>query len=245
MSAGEHTQGETWIWLDTGPGDPFFNMALDEALLEGAAKAGCPVVRSYGWAAPAATYGYFQGLEEIGPLTRLRPLVRRPTGGGLVPHDRDWTYSVAIPPSHPWWRRRARESYRMLHEWLRDSLVMIGIPAHLAPERDPSGPGQCFVGAEADDLILHGRKIAGAAQRRNRLGMLIQGSLQPPLGAGRASWHSALRAAATARFGVAWRVEALSPETGERARILRSNYTADTAEGSGGGLGPPPLMATQ
>ena len=60
-------------------------MALDEALLTHVAGLGRPVLRFYGWTEPAATFGYFQHHAEIAPATRLRPPIRRPTGGGLVP----------------------------------------------------------------------------------------------------------------------------------------------------------------
>ena len=55
-----------------------------------------------------------------------------------------------------------------------------------------AGPGQCFVGYEKSDLLWHGKKIAGAAQRRNKLGLLIQGSVQPPLPLARAAWQQAM-----------------------------------------------------
>ena len=56
-----------------------------------------------------------------------------------------------------------------------------------------SGLGQCFIGAEKNDLIYRGRKIAGAAQRRNREGLLIQGSIQAKdTGIERSCWESAM-----------------------------------------------------
>ena len=55
-------------------------MAFDEALMAGASRLGQPVLRFYGWTEPAATFGYFQKIEEIERATPLRPLVRRPTG---------------------------------------------------------------------------------------------------------------------------------------------------------------------
>jgi lipoate-protein ligase A len=168
-------------------------MALDEALLESAAPRGGPVLRLYGWTEPAATFGYFQKFAEIAPATLLRPLIRRPTGGGLVPHDADWTYSLAFPPGHEWYALRAEESYRRVHAWIQSAFGHLGVPTELAPCCKKSAPGQCFVGHEKHDLLWRGRKIAGAAQRRNRLGLLIQGSVQPPpLSLARSDWERAL-----------------------------------------------------
>ncbi len=171
---------DRWFYVDSEAGAPAWNMAFDEALLTVAAEIDRPVLRFYAWTEPAATFGYFQRFGEVAVLTRLRPLIRRPTGGGLVRHDDDWTYSVVVPPSHAWYELSAVASYQRMHEWLRRSLAQCEIATDLAPDGNPAGPGQCFVGAEKYDLLFHREKIAGAAQRRNRLGLLIQGSLQPP-----------------------------------------------------------------
>lgn len=186
---------ETWYHFSSGPSEPAYNMAVDDALLEAASRWGAPILRTYGWTEPAATFGYFQKYAELAELTPLRPLIRRPTGGGLVPHDRDWTYSLVVPPQHSRYRLRAEDSYREMHEWVRQSLAVCGVETVLSPCCNPEGPGQCFLGAERHDLLWNGRKIAGAAQRRNRLGLLIQGSLQPPAGleTRRADWESAMR----------------------------------------------------
>ena len=97
-----------WLLLDAGLGEAAFNMALDEALLESSARIGAPVMRFYGWKQAAATFGYFQHFAEVEQATLLRPLIRRPTGGGLVPHDSDWTYSLTFPPHLDWHRARDR-----------------------------------------------------------------------------------------------------------------------------------------
>ena len=169
-----------WLLLNAGPCPPAFNMAMDEALLESAGRLGQPVLRLYGWTEPAASFGYFQKFAENEQSTWLRPLIRRPTGGGLVPHDADWTYSVVFPPGHEWYSLSAEESYQRVHEWIQSAFTKLGVPTELAPCCKKSAPGQCFVGYEKHDLLWSGRKIAGAAQRRNKLGLLIQGSVQPP-----------------------------------------------------------------
>jgi lipoate-protein ligase A len=184
-----------WLVINSGPGEAAFNMALDEALLESVARLGGPVLRFYGWSQPAATFGYFQHFSEIASATLLRPLIRRPTGGGLVPHDADWTYSLAFPPGHEWHQLRAEESYRRVHEWIQAAFANLGIATELAPCCKKTAPGRCFVGYEKFDLLWLGRKIAGAAQRRNKLGLLIQGSVQPPpVGLLRDEWEAAMRA---------------------------------------------------
>src|SRR5665213_1648503 len=108
-----------WLLLNPGKCAAAFNMALDEALLENVVRIGKPVLRFYGWTEPAATFGYFQKFSEVERATQLRPLIRRPTGGGIVPHDADWTYSAVFPPGHEWHSLKAEESYRRIHDWLR------------------------------------------------------------------------------------------------------------------------------
>jgi lipoate-protein ligase A len=184
---------EAWHLIRSGAGAPAWNMALDEALLETAPQRARPALRFYGWTEPAATFGYAQKYSRAAALTQLRPLVRRPTGGGLAPHDADWTYCLVFPPQHDWHRLRAADSYRRLHEWIRAAFARLDVPATLAAWRDNAVPGQCFAGPEKSDLLWQGRKIAGAAQRRTRTGLLIQGSVQPPpLGLARSAWESAL-----------------------------------------------------
>jgi len=134
-------QAQPWHLLQSGPADPSTNMALDEALLRAAPRLSQPVLRFYGWNKPAASFGYFQKYADVERLTHLRPLVRRPTGGGLVPHDADWTYSLAFPPSHFWYALCARESYRRIHEWIQSAFQILGLATELAPLPNPTAPG--------------------------------------------------------------------------------------------------------
>ncbi len=206
-----------WFVLDSGPGNPAYNMAFDEALLESMPRLGRPVLRFYGWTEPAASFGYFQKWAEIERLTRLRPLVRRPTAGGIVPHDADWTYSFAFPISAAWYALTAQESYRRVHEYIQAAFARLGVSTKLAPAALKTGAGQCFAGYECADLLWQGRKIAGAAQRRRKDGLLIQGSIQPPpLPLERESWQKALCKAIQLVEGTRW--FELKPDTQLRNR---------------------------
>jgi len=215
--------------FDTGPGDAAFNMALDEALLEAVTPLSRPVLRFYGWSEPAATFGYFQKIAEVERATALRPLIRRPTGGGIVPHDADWTYSLAFPAGHEWHALRATESYRRVHEWIQRAFACMNLETEIAPCCKESIPGQCFEGHEKSDLLWRGKKIAGAAQRRNQFGLLIQGSVQPPLvGLARNDWQQAMRGAASVAFGVQW--QAFSPDAAlvdRSAQLVRAKFSLD------------------
>ncbi len=204
-------------------------MALDEALLEAAPRLGQPVLRFYGWTEPAASFGYFQKYAEIERATVLRPLVRRPTGGGLVPHDADWTYSLAFPPVHDWYALTATESYRRVHEWISAAFLRLDIATELALGRKVALPGQCFAGHEKSDVLWRGRKIAGAAQRRTRAGLLIQGSVQPPLQTlAKADWQKAMCDVAYRDFDVDW--AELVPDavpTGQAEELVRTKYSQE------------------
>src|SRR5665213_2432606 len=194
-----------WLFLNSGKGEAAFNMALDEALLEKISEIGKPVLRFYGWTQPAATFGYFQKFSEVERVTHLRPLIRRPTGGSIVPHDADWTYSFAAPPNHEWHSLAAIESYRRIHEWIRDAFAKLKVETELAREKKSAIGSACFVGHEKSDLLWRGKKIAGAAQRRNKFGLLIQGSVQPPpIPIARSDWKNAMQSVAAKDFSFQW-----------------------------------------
>jgi len=180
-------------------------MACDEALLETAPLRGWTVLRFYSWTQAAASFGYFQKYAEVERITLLRPLVRRPTGGGLVPHDADWTYSLAFPPTDAWYSLNAVQSYQRVHEWIQAAFLKLAVVTELATCCRKALPGQCFAGSEKFDVLWNGRKIAGAAQRRTRNGLLIQGSVQPPpIKITRADWEQAMCDAARLNFGISW-----------------------------------------
>lgn len=211
---------DSWLLLEHGLCPTAFNMAFDEALLEAMPLLSKPVLRFYGWLEPAASFGYFQRHAEIEPLTCLRPLVRRPTAGGLVPHQGDWTYSLAFPPAHEWYALPAKDSYRKVHQWLKAAFESLGISTRLAPGAWKEAPGQCFVGHEESDLLWLGQKIAGAAQRRRRDGLLIEGSVQPPPGPSRNRWQESMRETGRQLFGICWKEFVPDAALLERAQQL-------------------------
>jgi len=225
----------SWLLLNSGKCPAAFNMALDEALLDEASRLGKPVLRFYGWTEPAATFGYFQKYADVERATLLRPLIRRPTGGGIVPHDADWTYSFVVPPGHEWHSLKAEESYRRIHAWIQSAFARLKIETKLAPSRRKSEfvnrkseiPNACFVGHEKSDLLWHGKKIAGAAQRRNKLGLLIQGSVQPPpVSLARADWEKAMIETAQREFDAAWKELPLDVKLQEHAeQLARQKYS--------------------
>ena len=219
---------QSWLLLKSDPGNCAFNMALDEVLMASASQINQPILRFYSWTERAASFGYFQKIAVIERATHLRPLVRRPTGGGLVPHDADWTYSVIIPPMHLWYGLRAGESYERVHQWIRSAFARINIATELAPACRKEVPGQCFAGYEKSDVLWFGKKIAGAAQRRTKSGLLIQGSMQPPPGVARPQWENAMEEAARLEWNVQWQTLKLSSALLDPAEELaRSKYSRD------------------
>jgi lipoate-protein ligase A len=224
------SQTDVWLRLRSGPGSAALNMAWDAALLEAAPPSRQPVLRFYSWTECAASFGYFQKYAEVRQMTQLRPLVRRPTGGGLVPHDADWTYSLAIPTGHAWYALSAVESYRRVHEWVRAAFLKLGVTTELASSCRKALPGQCFVGHEKFDVLWQGQKIAGAAQRRTRTGLLIQGSVQPPpVEVQRVDWEQALCDAVGSAYGIAWKEFAADAALNRRAVELAETIYAQAS----------------
>jgi lipoate-protein ligase A len=176
------------------------NMALDFLLLQRYPHAGTIRFRHYEWRGPAATFGFGQKIAWVRgqlPKEETMDLCRRPTGGGVVDHRQDWTYALVISREHALWEARATQSYRLVHECLAQALRELGQPAVVkTPEKGSAadsstmpGAGVCFQRAESYDVVHErsGEKIAGAAQKRNKHGLLFQGSIWKPA-AGALDW---------------------------------------------------------
>ncbi|HEX3818661.1 MAG TPA: hypothetical protein VHW03_10275 [Chthoniobacterales bacterium] len=162
---------------DRSRADAPTNMAIDEALLELSDQ---PALRFYGWHRPALSFGYFGKFADVAGERGKRELVRRWTGGGSVPHGDDLTYSLITPAAHPAFQLGPTAVYAKLHRAIRDALADEGFAAQLAPSAAPKISDACFANPVRDDVLLGERKIAGAAQRRTRRGLLQQGSIQLP-----------------------------------------------------------------
>jgi len=151
------------------------NMAIDELLLQ---TAHVPILRFYRWREPSVSFGYFGRFEKAQAFARGRALVRRWTGGGIVPHGDDLTYSLMIGPTDETLAYSSRMIYHRVHTAIEHALQLLGVRAMLAEKDAPRTSETCFANPVVADVIESGRKIAGAAQRRTRGGLLHQGSIQ-------------------------------------------------------------------
>ncbi|MEY2496864.1 MAG: lipoyl(octanoyl) transferase [Verrucomicrobiota bacterium] len=202
---------ELHVYDDTAPRPAPLNMAIDEALLE---TVSAPAIRFYRWRGPALSFGYFGSYADVADQSPEREIVRRWTGGGVVLHGGDLTYSVIIPAGHALFRRSSLEIYSAVHEAIRRALQADGVEATLATSAAPKVSEHCFANAVRADVISGGRKIAGAAQRRTRLGLLHQGSIQ------RADPPHRFAQDFTRALSAGSERKALSPELIDRARTL-------------------------
>jgi lipoate-protein ligase A len=167
--------GELLVYDDREARAAALNMAVDEALLETTAS---PTLRFYRWRGLALSFGYFGAYADVADQRGDREIVRRWTGGGVVPHGDDLTYSIIIPASHPFFAHSSLAIYSEVHETIRTALEANGIKATLANSVSPRISEHCFANAVRADVLSGGQKIAGAAHRRSRAGLLHQGSIQ-------------------------------------------------------------------
>jgi lipoate-protein ligase A len=198
---------EIWDFLYSPAASAAFNMALDEALLRTAMQRGRPLLRVYSWEKPSVSFGYFQKFPAH--LADGYEAVRRSTGGGVVYHVEDTTYTVVVPPANALYAMKTTDAYGALHKAVaaalssivcsRESHSRLGAPLprksfaattaaaepalHQAQLRSPQGQYECFQKPVHGDVVADGRKLAGGAQRRTKSGMLHQGSIAANLSA--------------------------------------------------------------
>jgi len=168
---------ELAIQID-GPLSGGENMAIDNAMLERAVT-GESTLRFYQWAEPTITLGHFQ---DDPPLRFAgMPFVKRLSGGGAILHDKELTYSIAIPKEHPF-STRPGELYDVVHDAIMDELRQFGVESQLRGEAAfADKPFLCFARGDARDIVMvqdgTTHKIVGSAQRRRRGAILQHGSI--------------------------------------------------------------------
>ena len=175
---GSRPSPETWDFWNDGPHEPPFNMAADEILLETAQTRSRPLLRFYSWDRPSVSIGYFQ---SISAAPKGFAAVRRPTGGGIVYHDYDFTYTVVFPDGHWLTGLDRNQSYDWINRSVQAALNSLKMDAELSNGQIPHEVDRltmvCFTNPTRYDVLLDGTKIAGSAQRRTADGILHQGSL--------------------------------------------------------------------
>ncbi|MFW6079921.1 MAG: lipoate--protein ligase family protein [Gemmatimonadota bacterium] len=157
-------------------------MALDRALLEGVQAGAAPALRLYRWNSATLSLGRNQPvrgrLDRDAAAARGIDVVRRPTGGRAVLHDRELTYAVAVPIGA---LGGPRASYRAVNRALVAGLRRLGVRAELAGETASSASaaldGVCFDGPASGEVVVDGRKLVGSAQRCERRTLLQHGSI--------------------------------------------------------------------
>ncbi len=163
-------------------------MAIDEALFRcfdpGSSR---PILRLYGWQPAALSLGRFQKASVDLDLQRCKAdeltVVRRITGGGVIYHADELTYSLVCAPQQIPAARSVKESFRLLTSFLLEFYCALELKAAYAIDLFPHSSRLgartplCFAGQESYDILVNNRKIGGNAQRRSRQVIFQHGSI--------------------------------------------------------------------
>ncbi|MBA2368125.1 MAG: hypothetical protein H0V82_03770 [Candidatus Protochlamydia sp.] len=159
-------------------------MQKDLRLLKALHKESSPLLHFYEWDCPCLTYGYFTKPSEYLNLEALARFglkaARRPTGGGIIFHTTDLAFSVFIPAAHPEFSTNTLDNYALVNQRVAKAIQAFTnnriAPALLLKAKEGGG-GFCMANPTQFDLVIEGKKVGGAAQRRTKQGLLHQGSI--------------------------------------------------------------------
>jgi lipoate-protein ligase A len=177
-----------WDLIIDGAIDGLSNMAIDAALLDEVESSSSPrtIVRFYRWQRPTISLGRNQRIEKAVDEEYCRAtgidIVHRPTGGRAVLHDDELTYAV-ISNDTSCFGDTIYGNYKRVSEALCRGYNRLGVPAILAPDTRKAiplrngGDPPCFLSPSRYELMVHGRKVVGSAQRRVRHTFLQHGSM--------------------------------------------------------------------
>lgn len=156
-------------------------MARDSALKARAERTGETVFSVYSWSAPTLSFGRNQPARGLYDARKLRDsgvdVVRRPTGGRAILHNREVTYSVTAPLDDA---QSLRETYARINRILQSGLSRLGVFVEAAARSDRAAVPSirpCFETPAEGELVAAGAKLVGSAQWREAGALLQHGSI--------------------------------------------------------------------
>ena len=201
----------TALIIETYPLDVYGQMAADEALCE--ALPAPYILRFYNWKEPGITFGYSQRLKAVDEAiaaagSALKAVTRRPTGGGIVFHETDLTFSFIFPSPGAYFE--PGKTYDRLHRAITAEYSRLGVTFDLLNEKtrdyavnDPVM--SCFSKPVNMDILYNGKKVLGGALRKFGDHMLYQASFQAPDARANSALHrNAVIKALGGEFGLQW-----------------------------------------
>lgn len=178
---------KTWRLIESGVCTAGWNMAVDEALLNAFKEGDLPILRLYGWET-SMTFGRFSDVRKSVDLAQTEalnlPCVRRMSGGGILVHGHDLSYTLILPKTSLK-EYGVKESYRYLCRFLIAFYAKLGHSARFAQELalENERTNICLAGNEACDIIIEGRKMGGNAQRHTARALFQHGTIPMQLNA--------------------------------------------------------------
>ena len=174
--------------IQSGFCDAATNMAVDEALfLSYHENISAPTLRLYGWTPASLSIGCFQNPEKILNLEACEKenmsFVRRPTGGGIIFHDQELTYSLILAQSDIKLCTGIKASFEKITQFLISAYRALGLEANFAKDilkksaTEKTRAEFCFSRSEEYDILITGKKIGGNAQKRKKNIILQHGSI--------------------------------------------------------------------
>jgi len=162
-------------------------MAVDEAIfLAYCEQKAIPTLRLYTWSPPALSLGCAQDPCEALDLDQCARanihVVRRISGGGIIFHDQELTYSVSCHKEDIGAFGSIAGSYRTLCAFLLVAYRTLGLCTAFAGEAGLGLLRQrpsvfCFSSYAKYDILIGGKKIGGNAQRRKKDFIFQHGSI--------------------------------------------------------------------
>jgi lipoyl(octanoyl) transferase len=161
--------------------DQYFWNLLENGLLD------YGVLRFYTWKPFCFSLGKHQVAEKELNLEKIRShgydVVSRMTGGRVVFHANELTYSIVLPIKENHFSSSLSETYTMINIALRDGFEKLGISLDLEKKdaknilskSEVNKP--CFASTSRSELVFSGKKVVGSAQRRGRRALIQHGSI--------------------------------------------------------------------